>query len=102
MRFPCPVSWKGRTYEAANDQELSTLLTFLGNGRMALANRYRVSEGPSRWRQAMARRIRPNLEMVTISADIWTAVGAALVDQMHEIRRLKAELAAVSNMSVRP
>src|SRR5688500_2817197 len=56
--YPLTVSCWGRTYQVSTDDEKAELLGYLETDQKALANRYRVAEGPSRWPQR--RRQPPN------------------------------------------
>jgi hypothetical protein len=50
--FPLSVMCRGRHYQVINEQELDALLLLLVEGRLALANRYRVAGTKvSRWKQ---------------------------------------------------
>lgn len=49
--YPLAVSCWGRTYQVSTDDEKAELFRYLTEDRKALANRFRVSEKPSRWSQ---------------------------------------------------
>jgi hypothetical protein len=54
-KFPMSVRCHGRNYQVKDDDELGDLLQNLIEGRLALANRYRVASTPrSRWPQPSA------------------------------------------------